>query len=208
MFILAVLGFQCCWALSLVAASRDDSAVQCTGFPLRRLLLPRSTGSKVHRPSSCSAPRHVGSSRPGTRPMFPALAAGLFTTEWPGQPLWIHFRWNCLQHQSFSGGVGPIYLFFPFIACSFGVISKNPLCVCSVAKSYLTLCYPVDCSMPGLSCLHYLLEFAQIKNTSAYSWKSQRFASSFFFFFGCCIPLALIFRSVMRFELIFACGGR
>ena len=55
LFILAVLGFQCCWALSLVAASRGDSAVQCTGFPLRRLLLPRSTGSKVHRPSSCSA---------------------------------------------------------------------------------------------------------------------------------------------------------
>ena len=33
---------------------------------------------------------------------------------------------------------------------------------CSVAKSCLTLCNPVDCSMSGFSVLHYLLEFAQI----------------------------------------------
>ena len=36
------------------------------------------------------------------------------------------------------------------------------LCVCcSVAKSCLTLCYPMDCSMPGSPVLHYLSEFAQ-----------------------------------------------
>ena len=29
---------------------------------------------------------------------------------------------------------------------------------CSVAKSYLTLCDPMDCSTPGSSVLHYLLE--------------------------------------------------
>ena len=34
-------------------------------------------------------------------------------------------------------------------------------CCCSVAKSYLTLCDPVDCSTPGFPVLHYLLEFAQ-----------------------------------------------
>ena len=33
---------------------------------------------------------------------------------------------------------------------------------CLVAKSCQTLCDPVDCSMPGYSVLHYLLEFAQI----------------------------------------------
>ena len=33
---------------------------------------------------------------------------------------------------------------------------------CSVAKSCLTLCDPMDCSMPGSSVLHYLPEFAQI----------------------------------------------
>ena len=32
---------------------------------------------------------------------------------------------------------------------------------CSVAKSYLTLCDPMDCNTPGFPVLHYLLEFAQ-----------------------------------------------
>ena len=36
-----------------------------------------------------------------------------------------------------------------------------PYC-CSVAKSRLTLCDPMDCSMPGFPVFHYLLEFAQI----------------------------------------------
>ena len=35
------------------------------------------------------------------------------------------------------------------------------LCCCSVTKSCTTLCNPMDCSMPGCSVLHYLLEFAQ-----------------------------------------------
>ena len=33
---------------------------------------------------------------------------------------------------------------------------------CSFAKSWLTLCDPMDCNTPGSSVLHYLLEFAQI----------------------------------------------
>ena len=33
---------------------------------------------------------------------------------------------------------------------------------CSVAKSFQTLCNPMDCNTPGSSILHYLLEFAQI----------------------------------------------
>ena len=32
---------------------------------------------------------------------------------------------------------------------------------CSVAKSCLTLCDPMDCSTPGFPVLHYLPEFAQ-----------------------------------------------
>ena len=32
---------------------------------------------------------------------------------------------------------------------------------CSVAQLCLTLCDPMDCSMPGFPVLHYLLEFAQ-----------------------------------------------
>ena len=33
---------------------------------------------------------------------------------------------------------------------------------CSVAKSRLTFCNPMDCSTPTFPALHYLLEFAQI----------------------------------------------
>ena len=33
---------------------------------------------------------------------------------------------------------------------------------CSLAKSCLTLCNPMDCSTPGFPVLHYLPEFAQI----------------------------------------------
>ena len=35
------------------------------------------------------------------------------------------------------------------------------LCCCSVAKSCLTLCDPMDCSISGFPVLHCLLEFAQ-----------------------------------------------
>ena len=35
-------------------------------------------------------------------------------------------------------------------------------CCCSVAKSCLTLCDPMDCSTPGFSVLYYHPEFAQI----------------------------------------------
>ena len=38
---------------------------------------------------------------------------------------------------------------------------RNTGCNCSVAKSCLTLCNPMDCSTPGSSVLHCLLEFAQ-----------------------------------------------
>ena len=34
-------------------------------------------------------------------------------------------------------------------------------CFCSVAKSCLTLCYPMDCNIPGFPVLHYLPEFVQ-----------------------------------------------
>ena len=33
---------------------------------------------------------------------------------------------------------------------------------CSVAKSCLTLCDPMDCSIPGFPVLQYLPEFAQM----------------------------------------------
>ena len=39
---------------------------------------------------------------------------------------------------------------------------KLPCCCCSVVQSCLTLCNPMDCSMPSLLVPHHLLEFAQV----------------------------------------------
>ena len=40
-------------------------------------------------------------------------------------------------------------------------IDIHTLCCCSVIKSCLTLCKPMDCSRPGFPVLHYIPEFAQ-----------------------------------------------
>ena len=37
-------------------------------------------------------------------------------------------------------------------------------CCCSVAKSCLTLCDPMDCSPPGFPVLHYLLNLFKLKS--------------------------------------------
>ena len=49
-----------------------------------------------------------------------------------------------------------------------GYVCKHTVCLllvllimCSVTQSCLTLCNPMDCSMPGFSVLHHLLELAQ-----------------------------------------------
>ena len=39
---------------------------------------------------------------------------------------------------------------------------KDLICCCSVAKSCLTLCDLMDCSMPGFSVLHYLPELLKL----------------------------------------------
>ena len=39
--------------------------------------------------------------------------------------------------------------------------SMKLICCCSVAQLCLTLCDPMECSMPGFPVLHHLLEFAQ-----------------------------------------------
>ena len=43
-----------------------------------------------------------------------------------------------------------------------GWVTFLRLCCCSAAKSCPTLCNPMNCSTPGSSVLHCLLEFAQI----------------------------------------------
>ena len=42
-----------------------------------------------------------------------------------------------------------------------GYTALTAIFCCSVTKSCLTFCGSMDCSMPGFSVLHYLLEFAQ-----------------------------------------------
>ena len=39
---------------------------------------------------------------------------------------------------------------------------RRLICCCSRAKLYLTICDPMNCSTPGSSVFHYILEFAQI----------------------------------------------
>ena len=52
---------------------------------------------------------------------------------------------------------------FPFHLFHFSIVCVWSLCCCCwVAKSCLALCDPMDCSIPGSSVLHYLLELAQI----------------------------------------------
>ena len=43
---------------------------------------------------------------------------------------------------------------------------------CSFAKSWLTLCDPMDCNTPGSSVLHYLLEFTEISEKKTFCWCS------------------------------------
>ena len=46
-------------------------------------------------------------------------------------------------------------------SCKLPIIMQCVCCCCSVTKLCLTLCDPVDYSMPGFPDLHYLPEFAQ-----------------------------------------------
>ena len=54
---------------------------------------------------------------------------------------------------------------FPMLKKQFKNYFKNSdydvACCCSVIQLCLTLCNPMDCSMPGFPVLHYLPEFAQ-----------------------------------------------
>ena len=72
---------------------------------------------------------------------------------------------------------------------------------CSVAKSCLTVCDPIDCSMPGSSVLQYLLQ-SLLKFMSIESMKPSNLSSSVALFF--CLqsfpasgtfPISLLFSS-------------
>ena len=70
-----------------------------------------------------------------------------------------------LKHLLYIFGMFSGLKTFPFMLLFFtNIIFCNSFhcCYCSLAKSCLTLCDPMDCSSPGFSVLHYLPEFAQI----------------------------------------------
>ena len=53
-------------------------------------------------------------------------------------------------------------MFVRLINCQLGnLVAVFDLFCCSVAKLYLTLCYPMECSTPGFLVLYYLPEFAK-----------------------------------------------
>ena len=64
------------------------------------------------------------------------------------------------SHDEWNGWKGTLYTFLPLL--SFQELYLRCCCFCSVAKFCLTLCDPMDCSMPGFPVHHYFPEFAQI----------------------------------------------
>ena len=63
-----------------------------------------------------------------------------------------------------NGGLEVMKILSPILQVGEEILSINTgFCCCwSVSKSCLTLCNPMDCSMPGLPVTHHLLEFAQV----------------------------------------------
>ena len=61
-----------------------------------------------------------------------------------------------------------LYPSLQYLVFSFGGVGREGAVLigvcscCSVAKSYPTLCDPMECSMPGFPVLHSLPELAQI----------------------------------------------
>ena len=48
------------------------------------------------------------------------------------------------------------------LLCPWDFPGKSTSCYCSIARTCLTLCDSVDCSIPGLPVPHHLLEYAQV----------------------------------------------
>ena len=61
-----------------------------------------------------------------------------------------------IKQQSSTSAKPQLFLHQPSI-----IYIHNISICCSVAKSCLTLCNPMDCSMPDFPVLHYLPDFAQ-----------------------------------------------
>ena len=69
-------------------------------------------------------------------------------------------QWEMAKLVSIA--VGSIHVKVGVLVIYHCIISHPKRCCCWVAKLYLTLCDPMDCSTPGSSVLNCLPEFAQI----------------------------------------------
>ena len=65
---------------------------------------------------------------------------------------------NCLQQFLMSVCISVILV----VTSLLSLILLIGICCCSVAQLCLTLCEPMDCSMPGFPVPHYLPRFAQV----------------------------------------------
>ena len=63
---------------------------------------------------------------------------------------------NPLPHGSFQL---PLFVYLQNLTLK---VRKLVLCCCSVIQSYLTVCNPMDCSIPGLCLPYHLQKFAQV----------------------------------------------
>ena len=89
-------------------------------------------------------------------PLLPSHPEGSEATE----KLWV---WKLLKHKSEEREVGPEVPSFPPWTSTLKTyeLGEAGSC-CSVAKSWITLYDPTDCSSPGLPVPHHLLESAQV----------------------------------------------
>ena len=76
------------------------------------------------------------------------------------QQAWHHSCAHCCLQYSISGQQICIIWFWSLYK-ELSCCHYCCLCVCSVSKSYLTLCNPKDSSTPDFPVIHYFPEFAQ-----------------------------------------------
>ena len=75
--------------------------------------------------------------------------------------MWDHWHPPTPKGEHRKSGMTPFPLFLRWLQWAENAWLYHLSSCCSVAKSWPTLCDPMDCSMPGIPVLHYLLEFAQ-----------------------------------------------
>ena len=122
--------------------------------------------------------------KPGMKPRSPALQAAVWATRELHMYLYNHIYIYPLACWPEANVTGFTYTL---------LVQPNGDCSCSVAKSCLTLCDPMDYSVPGFSILHYLLEFAQFMSIESVMLSNQLILC-------CLLLLPSIFPSIRVFS--------